>query len=70
LAEAVAAYTSGGAFLGSEEERAGMIRQGMLGDLVVLDGKALGRGFANAPSSAVWWTFVDGELVYMRSEDS
>ena len=66
LEEALRAYTSAGAFASFEETRKGVLREGMLADLVVLDRDL----FAIAPEAireaSVSATVVGGEVVFSR----
>ncbi|MGD9675227.1 MAG: amidohydrolase [Candidatus Bipolaricaulia bacterium] len=66
LAEALSAYTAGGAYLAHEEADAGGIDVGKRADLVVLDSTAAGRD-ADVGRWVIDRTFVGGECVYDRT---
>ena len=65
--EALAAYTSGVAYAGFNENRVGRIAEGMLADMVVLSDNILDDAGA-LERARVDLTLVNGAVVYRRSE--
>lgn len=63
LGEALAAYTSGSAYVNHLDE-SGAIQVGKLADLVVLDRDPFGGPPDEIASTAVAFTYVAGEPVY------
>jgi predicted amidohydrolase YtcJ len=66
LAEAMAAYTAGSAYVNHLDAETGAIEPGMLADLVVLDRDPFAHPPAEIASTAVAETYVEGQLVYRR----
>jgi hypothetical protein len=66
LAEAMAAYTSGSAYVNHLDSETGAIERGMLADLVVLDRDPFAHPVAEIADTAVAETYVEGQLVYRR----
>jgi predicted amidohydrolase YtcJ len=64
LAEALAAYTSGGAYAEFEEQRKGMLRAGMLADLALLDRDIQATPPAEIAQARVLLTICDGRVVF------
>jgi len=64
LAEAIAAYTRGGAFAEFGENLKGALRPGMLADLTVFDRDLLARPAAEILSACVRTTIVGGVVAY------
>lgn len=57
-------YTAGGAYVGGQEKERGMLKKGMVADLVILDGNL---DHKNSP--IVTETWEAGKRVYVREED-
>jgi predicted amidohydrolase YtcJ len=64
LATALAAYTSGTAYVNHRDDETGSIRTGYLADLVVLDPDPFSLPVDEIHRSTVVATWIDGELVY------
>jgi predicted amidohydrolase YtcJ len=64
LEQALAAFTSGSAYVNFMDDRAGTIEAGKAADLVVLEGDPFEEG--STEGMRVDMTFVDGEVVYER----
>jgi predicted amidohydrolase YtcJ len=64
LGEALAAYTTGSAFVNHLDDQTGAIRPGMLADLVVLDRDPFAMPPAEIATTGVLATYVQGEAVY------
>lgn len=64
LATALAAYTSGTAYVNHRDDETGSIRTGYLADLVVLDPDPFSLPVEEIHRSTVVATWIDGELVY------
>ena len=64
LLAALQAYTSAGAYAEHSEARKGMIRQGYLGDLVVLSADIEATAPAEIARLDIVWTICGGRLVY------
>lgn len=64
LPEALALFTSAGAWVGFEEERKGKIVPGMLADVVVLDGDLMAVPVEEIQSLKVKTTIIGGEVVW------
>jgi len=64
LAEALAAYTAGSAYVNHLDDRTGTIEQGKLADLVVLDRDPFSLPPGQIADTRVVATFVHGEAVY------
>ena len=67
LAEALAAYTIGSAYVNHLDDETGTIEAGKLADLVVLDRDPLAGPKAEIGSTGVLATFVQGEPVYLST---
>ena len=67
LMQALAAYTTGGAFAEHSEDRKGMLRAGMLGDLVMLDGDIEDCAHDEIGSLSVAMTICGGQIVWDRA---
>ena len=67
LAEAIAAYTTGSAYVNHLDDETGVIEPGKLADLVVLDRDPFDHPPAEIGSSSVLATYVQGEAVYMST---
>ncbi|HET9859544.1 MAG TPA: amidohydrolase family protein, partial [Nocardioidaceae bacterium] len=65
LAQALAAYTSGSAFVNHLDET-GRIAPGMLADLAVLDQDPFAGEPAQIGATSVVATYIDGEPVFTR----
>jgi predicted amidohydrolase YtcJ len=66
LAEALGAYTRGGAYAGFVEDRLGQLREGYLADLVVVDGDLFAADPAQLGATRVVLTMVGGRTVFAR----
>jgi predicted amidohydrolase YtcJ len=64
--EALTAYTSSSAFAGYAEDRVGVLRPGMLADLVVFDRNLLEMDRVEIDMARVDLTIVDGQVVFER----
>ena len=64
--DALRAYTSGVAYAGYAENRAGRIAEGMVADLVVLSDDIIGGGVAALERARVDMTIVAGNVAYTR----
>jgi predicted amidohydrolase YtcJ len=64
LGEALAAYTTGSAFVNHLDDVTGAIRPGKLADLVVLDRDPFAHPPAEIATTSVLATYVQGEAVY------
>jgi hypothetical protein len=64
LAEALAAYTIGSAYVNHLDDQTGSIAEGKLADLVVLDTDPFAGPASDIASTRVLQTFVQGETVY------
>lgn len=67
LATAMAAYTSGTAYVNHRDHDTGYIRAGYLADLVVLQPDPFGLPVDEIHRSSVVATWIDGELAYSRT---
>ena len=67
LAEAVAAYTIGSAYVNHLDDETGTIEPGKLADLVVLDRDPFAGPASEIGSTGVLATFVQGDPVYMST---
>ncbi len=67
LAEAMAAYTIGSAYVNHLDEETGTIEPGKLADLVVLDRDPFAGPKSEIGSAGVLATFVQGEPVYLST---
>jgi predicted amidohydrolase YtcJ len=65
LAEALAAYTAGSAYVNHLDEETGTIERGKLADLVVLDTDPFAHPAGEIASTGVAATYVQGEQVYL-----
>jgi predicted amidohydrolase YtcJ len=68
LAEALAAYTIGGAYAEFEEQRKGMLRVGMLADIALLDRDISAIPSQDLAATQVSLTICDGRVVYDNTE--
>jgi predicted amidohydrolase YtcJ len=66
LATALAAYTSGSAYINGVDDRSGTIAPGMAADLVVLDRNPFDGPVSEIGHATVDRTYVGGRLVYSR----
>jgi predicted amidohydrolase YtcJ len=64
LADALRAYTSGGAWASFDEQRKGTLKPGMLADVVILSGALFGPDAARILETKVTVTIFDGRVVY------
>jgi predicted amidohydrolase YtcJ len=67
LAEALAAYTIGSAYVNHLDDETGTIEPGKLADLVVLDRDPFAHPAAEIGSTGVLATYVQGEPVYLST---
>lgn len=67
LATAMAAYTSGTAYVNHRDHDTGYVREGYLANLVVLDPDPFGLPADEIHRSTVVATWIEGELVYSRT---
>ncbi len=67
LAEALAAYTIGSAYVNHLDEQTGSIERGKLADLVVLDRDPFVHPAAEIGSTGILATYVQGEPVYLAT---
>ena len=67
LATAMAAYTSGTAYVNHRDHDTGFVREGYLANLVVLDPDPFGLPVDEIHRSTVVATWIEGELVYSRT---
>ncbi|MBM4335443.1 MAG: amidohydrolase [Deltaproteobacteria bacterium] len=65
LAQMLAAYTRGGAWLDGEERERGRLAPGMAADLVVLDRDLFELEPHEISSARVLWTLADGETIWL-----
>jgi predicted amidohydrolase YtcJ len=65
LAEAMAAYTAGSAYVNYLDDQTGRIEPGMLADVIVLDRDPFAAPPAEIASTRVQATYVEGEAVYL-----
>ena len=70
LAEALAAYTIGSAFVNHLDDVTGTIAPGKLADLIVLDSDPFAVAAADIASVRVLATYVEGEQVYQERNSS
>ncbi len=66
LEDALRAYTSGAAFAGFQDDKVGVIRAGMLADIVVLDRDLTKAAPETLRDAHVMHTIVGGRVVYSR----
>ena len=66
LHEALNAYTAGGAYAGFDEKRIGMIKAGMLGDVVIMDSDLESLPIDALDNAKAKRTIVDGKIVWER----
>ncbi|MCC7124989.1 MAG: amidohydrolase [Acidobacteria bacterium] len=66
LAEAIRAYTSGGAFASFDEQRKGTLDEDMLADIVILSEDVFSLPPERLLEAEVVATIVDGKVVYRR----
>jgi predicted amidohydrolase YtcJ len=64
LADALRAYTSGGAWASFDEQRKGTLKPGMLADVVILSGALFGPDAAKILETKIAVTIFDGRVVY------
>jgi len=67
LAEALAAYTIGSAYVNHLDDQTGAIEPGKLADLVVLDRDPFAHPAGEIASTGVVATYVQGDLVYLST---
>jgi predicted amidohydrolase YtcJ len=67
LAEALAAYTIGSAYVNHLDDETGSIERGKLADLVVLDRDPFAHPAAEIGSTGILATYVQGEPVYLST---
>jgi predicted amidohydrolase YtcJ len=67
LAEALAAYTIGSAYVNHLDDQTGSIERGKLADLVVLDRDPFAHPAAEIGSTGILATYVQGEPVYLAT---
>jgi predicted amidohydrolase YtcJ len=67
LAEALAAYTIGSAYVNHLDDQTGSIERGKLADLVVLDRDPFAHPAAEIGSTGILATYVQGEPVYLAA---
>jgi len=70
LGEALAAYTSGSAYVNHLDDQTGTIEPGKLADLVVLDRDPFAHPTTEIAGTAVVSTYVQGDLVYLSTSAS
>jgi len=66
--EALRLYTTNNAYLHNEEKEKGMLKPGMLADLIVIDRDYLRCPLAALPDTRVLMTMVGGRVVFERKE--
>ncbi len=66
MEEALRAYTRGSAYASFEEQRKGMLRRGMLADVVVIDRDLTTIAPETIREARVMLTVVGGEVVFER----
>ncbi|MEO8328365.1 MAG: amidohydrolase [Candidatus Nanopelagicales bacterium] len=66
LADSLAAFTSGTAYVNHDESESGRIEPGMRADLAVIDQNFLAEGAGPVGDASVELTFCSGELVFER----
>lgn len=64
LAETLRAYTFGGAYASHREHELGMLKEGMLADIVVLDRDLFAGSVEDIPAAQLLMTMMDGKIVY------
>jgi predicted amidohydrolase YtcJ len=64
LAEALAAWTFGGAYAEHAEDQKGTLAAGMLADIAVLDRDVIAAPISELAEMKVTTTIVDGRVVY------
>jgi predicted amidohydrolase YtcJ len=64
LHEALHAYTAGGAYAGFDEDRLGMLKTGMLADIVVMDCNLETLSIDVIDQAKARTTIVDGKIVW------
>jgi predicted amidohydrolase YtcJ len=67
LAEALAAYTIGSAYVNHLDDETGTVERGKLADLVVLDRDPFAHPMSEIGSTGVLATYVQGEPVYLAT---
>ena len=67
LAQMLAAYTRGGAWLDFEERERGTLETGKRADLVVLDRDLFALPAEQISDASVVWTIADGETIWRKS---
>ena len=68
LPTVLAAYTSGGAFVGFEDKDSGSLEVGKLADLIVLDRNLFEIPVEQIHATRVLWTLLEGREVYRAAE--
>ncbi len=66
LAESVAAFTSGTAYINHDDQEAGRLAPGMRADLAVVDSNFFAEGADPVADASVEMTFASGVNVYER----
>lgn len=66
--EALRLYTTNNAYLHHEEKEKGMLKAGMLADLIIVDRDYLTTPVASLPQTQVLTTVVGGQVVYQRKD--
>ena len=67
LAQMLAAYTRGGAWLDGEEHERGTLAPGKAADLVVLDRDLFALEPHEISSAQLLWTLADGETIWLAT---
>jgi len=67
LADALRAYTAGGAWASFDEQRKGTLKPGMIADVVILSAALFGPDAATILDTQVAVTIFDGRVVYDRA---
>jgi predicted amidohydrolase YtcJ len=64
LKDAIVGYTAAGAYASRDEQRKGMLKPGMLADLVVLSDDIFKMERSALPTVSVAYTVLDGRVIY------
>ena len=70
LKDAIVGYTAAGAYASRDEQRKGMLKPGMLADLVVLSDDIFKMERSALPSVSVAYTILDGRVIYPAASGS
>ncbi len=70
LKDAIVGYTAAGAYASRDEQRKGMLKPGMLADIVVLSNDIFKMERGALPSVTVAYTILDGRIVYPANINS